>query len=700
MIRSHSRPRPGSVRARLAPRLAALLLASASLLPLVGAQKPPKLPPIVFVARERIAGSTLVPGVGPAGRAWVTRGKLFVREPDARVHELLPPGRFVDVSDPAVSYDGRTIAFAAVTGRDSAWRLWCVNASGRDLRPLTRSDRAIDLAARYGAQARRFTRYDDFDPCWLPDGRVVFSSTRYPMLAQQGGVVSNLWVVGADGSDLKRLTSERDGAEEPSVDPNTGRIIYARWWFSRYLAMDDSSGITLIRDVAMPGDTVDLWQAVTVDRDGDRLRLYGGDPRVRAGAYQPVVMADSSLLGVRAERGSMSRPSRMGLQRFAPALSAAKPLYGLGAEKGWSACAPVALPDGRILFAMDEDGTGNFSLFVCDADGKHLDSPGDIAGAMELDPAVLAARPLPPLARLAHTDTPDALPPVTAEQLLRDPRTARFDCLNVFANGPVDGALEDAIPIQRDTRIRFFGVLSRPEREGGDSLVLVREAKVTPQGAVHVDEVPADQPLFEQLVDAHGRVLRSGSGPAHVTGFNYTRPGAGTQCVGCHTGHSSLPVAPSAGEGEWTNVSPSAKASATSEHRECAGAKGAVDRLTLGDPTQVAWVADELKGQNLRLEWNTDLDARALILYAFKGPSKDGGLVRVGRSEVVLFLRGHEVGRIPVRRELDPKGTRVEFPITRLDAIEVRLLNVAGSFRKRPVAALAEVETIARLAWE
>jgi hypothetical protein len=47
--------------------------------------------------------------------------------------------------------------------------------------------------------------------------------------------------------------------------------------------------------------------------------------------------------------------------------------------------------------------------------------------------------------------------------------------------------------------------------------------------------------MFEQVVDARGRLLRSASGPAHVAGFNASAPGE-RRCVGCHVGHSAIPV--------------------------------------------------------------------------------------------------------------------------------------------------------------
>lgn len=681
-------------------RVAPALLVFASLAALLAA-KPRPIPPIVFVSRLPLAGSGVVPGAGPAGRFVAAGGRLVVREADGRMRELAP-GRFYDVSDPAVSYDGRFIAFAGLAHRDSAWRIWRIRIEGTQLAQVTHTDRAIDLAARFGPEAGRFERYDDIDPCWMPDGRLVFASTRWPWRAQQGRTLTtNLWVVAADGTGLMRITSERNGAEEPSIDPRSGRIVYARWFFSRYFASD--SGTTTDATLAMAADTVDLWHAISTQPDGDFARLQGGDPRSRAGqmAYQPVAMSDSTLYGVRAERASILRPTRFGLQRWRRGFSAAEPLFGYGALRGWSALAPAALPDGRMLFAYDEDGTGNFKIVLFDERARELETIVDELGRLELDPAVIAARPQPPPPLYPpNTEAPDALPRSSVAEMMQDRRTARFDCLNVFANGPVDGPFLDAPKLARDLRIRFFSVLPRPEREGGDSLVLLHEAPVFGDGAIHVDNVPADVPTFEQLVDRDGRVIRSGSGPAHVPGFNFTRPGTGTKCVGCHAGHSALPVAVSKRLGAFTNLAPSARVTASSIHPASENAQGAVDRRTVGDPTQVAWLADSAEDQWLRLSWEMPIETGTAVLYAVRASKADGGELRAPRSELVLFLQGQEVRRVPVLRGWTPGGLRVEFPPTRIDALEVRPVQVAGRFRGRVVAALAEIETIARIDWE
>src|SRR6185295_8829781 len=98
--------------------------------------------------------------------------------------------------DPCVSWDARRVVFAGTVHPDSAWRIYVVNADGTALTALTHTDRALDLSPLGAGAAARFARYDDFDPAWLPNGGIVFASTRFPQVSQFGRVpVSNLFVM-------------------------------------------------------------------------------------------------------------------------------------------------------------------------------------------------------------------------------------------------------------------------------------------------------------------------------------------------------------------------------------------------------------------------------------------------------------------------------------------------------------------------
>jgi hypothetical protein len=288
------------------------------------------------------------------------------------------------------------------------------------------------------------------------------------------------------------------------------------------------------------------------------------------------------------------------------------------------------------------------------------------------------------------------LPVTTVDRLHDLTHTFRFDCLNVFANGGVDQPYLNAPRMERNVRIRFYAALARPAVAGGDSAVLIRETEVTSYGAVHQEDMPSDVPMFEQLVDEHGKVLRSASGPAHVPGFNAGRFGTGTKCVGCHAGHSALRVPDSYAQGSWVNASPSAEVTATGTAPGTAGPAAVADRRTIGPPGEVAWVGLSA-AETLRLQWKWPIEVKALVVYALRSESASGNDLQIHEMELVCFRKGHETDRKVWRGTLSPAGTRLECSGV-VDAIEIHPLRVTGQVLHRPAVAIAEVETIARMA--
>jgi hypothetical protein len=657
--------------------------------------------------------------MGLAGRTLAVGGRLLARDKGGALRELLPKGTLYDVSDPSVSWDAKRVVFAGLVHPDSSWRIYVVGSGGAGFAAVTRSDRALDLDSLGATATRRFARYDDFDPTWLPDGRIVFASTRFPQVAQEGGyAVSNLFVVHADGRGLERITTERNSGEEPTIDPTTGRIVYSRWLYNPYLPTDtDPGGLT--EDPAKSladssGGRIDHWETVSILPDGDRIQLALGDPRHRSSlwSYQPCVLRDGSIAVVAtAYSKPMVIPLQGMLRWFAPGLGGPRGEFGPRSEGsfGWftlyrGVASPAALPDGRIAYAADGRGTwpeegpvgadDDFGLYVVDPRGGKIARIVDLPGTDELDPAPLVRRKVPPvLGPQGGIDDPAWTLPVTRiDQVRRGHDTFRFDDLNVFATGPVDSPFPDAPRIAQDVRIRFFAALARPEAATGDTLVLVREAKLEASGAVHESDIPGDVPMFEQLVDGQGRILRSAFAPAHVPGFNFARTGSGTKCVGCHAGHSALPVPKNNLEAKWFNASPSAEAKVSGGE----GAGGLVDRRAKGPVRETGWVAGGSEPPWARLSWAVPIDARAVVLYAPTPDGKAGTDLEVRGCEVVFFRDGQEVGRAPAGR-IRPGGTRIDFPVTRIDAIELRDFRVHGMVEHRPAVALAEIETIARM---
>lgn len=517
------------------------------------------LPAFVFVSRKPPpAGRDEIPGFGPHGRTLVVGGRLIVRERDGSVRELLKHGAFFDVSHPAVSPEARRVAFAAVRSRRDAWRIWVVNLDGSGLRRVSPEARA---GARLPELPRMLLRFDDLQPCWTGADELCFASTRYPQRSEYGDLpVTNLYVLRLSDGALRRVTSERNGAETPFYDGASGDLLFSRWWFNRWRASDtDLSGVTRDAAAALPGDSVNLWQPMRRAAAFGESRLAVGDARsrLRSMGYQPTVLADGSIATVYARNLGLSpRPGPTGIWIYSDRFGAPRRLAGAAvgespedpytAAAGLaapSACAPAGLPDGRLLFAYDPGARGDFGIWVANPDGEHMARVVDVPDMLELDPAPIVKRNggRDPAAEGNGLEPPDA-PFASALDLEHPRRTFTFHDLDVFGGGDGAGGRGDPPARIAGARLRFYAALARPFAVGGDTVVLVREVRVGESGEVLAAGLPADAPMFEQLVDSAGRVLLSAHGPAHVRGFNIGSPLHETRCIGCHVGHSAIPV--------------------------------------------------------------------------------------------------------------------------------------------------------------
>lgn len=668
------------------------------------------LPPMVFVSRNPLPHGEPgdLPGFGPQHRTAIVGGKLMVREKNGKLRVLVDSTKLIDVADPCVSWDGKKILFSGVQHPDSSWRIFEIRVDGTAFRQVTFSNRKLDLT-QFGAAATLFVRYDDFDPCYLPDGRIVFASTRYPSMAMLANVrASNLYVMDSDGAKLHRITSERNSGEEPTIDPVTGRIVYARWWGNidrpsnktkNNLSREDATSLT--------DDIGNLWHAVAINPDGDGLKLYAGFLRTRSGAhtYKPAVLHDGRLLSTYSPRPSlMPSAGGSGIRWFKPGPDFEHQIIGVAAGEASIhppfATDPSELSSDAILLSYSTDGK-DYGIYSCNLRGQQLHKIVDLPGTLELEPQVIAARPVPPV--LNELDLPVSdLPPTEDPETYGRNDFFRFDCMNIFTNGKVDEPLPDAPRIAQDLTIQFF---MNPQRQSGDRpdpSILLKTAPVFYNGGVHEPDVNAEVPLFEQVIDKEGKVVQTTDGRfAHVAGFNFERVGMGTKCVGCHIGHSMLEVPLNGSIAEWFNTAPSAIVTASSalarENGAFYGSQRVVDRQARVGGDSVIWVADEGAGAWVELRWKLPIEVRQFTLYNIPKNSSAGTTIIVQSSRILLSYNGVEVGSVPAAGPLSPNGTVISISPTKIDAARITITKFSGTVKHKRVVGLAEVETLARL---
>jgi len=112
-----------------------------------------------------------------------------------------------------LSYDAGHLLFAATTDSD-AWRIFRFDMAKGTLEQLTDGP------------------WDDFDPCLLPSGRIVFTSTRRGgigrCLIPPKALTYTLHSMKPDGSDIITFSYHETNEWQPSVN-HEGMLVYTRW---------------------------------------------------------------------------------------------------------------------------------------------------------------------------------------------------------------------------------------------------------------------------------------------------------------------------------------------------------------------------------------------------------------------------------------------------------------------------------------
>ncbi|MBM3888463.1 MAG: hypothetical protein FJ388_04980, partial [Verrucomicrobia bacterium] len=115
------------------------------------------------------------------------------------------------VRDPQLDYDGKRILFSYRKGGSPYFHLYVIGANGSGLRQITDGP------------------FDDVEPTWLPDGDIMFVSTRCKRIVNcHTTQTAVLYRCRADGSGLRELSSNNEHDNTPWPLPS-GQVLYTRW---------------------------------------------------------------------------------------------------------------------------------------------------------------------------------------------------------------------------------------------------------------------------------------------------------------------------------------------------------------------------------------------------------------------------------------------------------------------------------------
>jgi hypothetical protein len=396
------------------------------------------------------------------------------------------------IRDPQVHYDGKRIIFAYRRGGYEHFHLYEINLDGTGLRKVTPD-----------------APYDDFEPTYMPDGGIVFVSSRCKRwvncwLTQ----VAVLYRCDADGGNMRPISSNNEQDNTPWPLPD-GRVLYQRWEYT------DRSQVHYHH----------LW---TVNPDGSAQMVYYGNknPGIVMIDAKPIIPAPGAPPASTNRIVSLFSPGH-GQKEHAGAICIVDPDAGPD-EKTFVRTIPgenqfrdpwafsehlFLAARGRQILLMDDRGRSH-TLYESAAAEVH-------------EPRPVMPRPLEKIIA-SRVDTTKPTGKLFLADVTRGTNMA----------GVKPGEIKKLLILETLPKpINYTGGMD-PLSYGG-TFTLERVLGTVPveaDGSAYF-EVPAMRSVFFVALDANDLAVK------RMQSFVTVQPGETLSCVGCHEYRPEVPVA-------------------------------------------------------------------------------------------------------------------------------------------------------------
>ena len=429
--------------------------------------------------------------------------------PDGKLRTLYRPagGEFVGEMD--LHYDADKLLFTMPKG--PAWQIFEIGTDGGGLRQISRGEHP-DV--------------DNFDACYLPDGRIVFVSTAsYTAVPCWHGKerACNIYLMDGDGGNVRQLCYDQDLDLHPAVLP-TGQVTFSRW---------DYSGTMHIY----------LRPLMVMNPDGTGQRaIYGSNSYWPNALYFPRGIPDApgKIIAIIAGYHGVPRMGELGLldttKGWQKADGVVQKIPGRGkpvqtvirdnlVDKSWPKFLhPYPLSEKYFLVAAKLNKKSPWGIYLVDVFDNML--PIYTRPKFDLfEPVPLAKTPRPPC-------IPDRI------DLTNDEAVVYLD--DIYAGEGLKGVPRGVVKKLRILAYHYgYPGMAGPDKIGcGGPWEVMRIL-----GTVDVQEdgsamftVPANTPLSVQPLDKQGKAVQL------MRSWFTAMPGETVSCVGCHEQSNQIPV--------------------------------------------------------------------------------------------------------------------------------------------------------------
>jgi len=429
--------------------------------------------------------------------------------PEGKLSTLFEPegGRFV--GDVDLHFDARKMLFS-MPGANERWQVFEMKADGSGLRELPLIHEP-DV--------------DNYDACYLPDGRILFTSTA-PFIGVPcvygSSHVTNSYIKNHDGS-IRQLTVDQEHNWCPTVLPS-GRVLYLRW---EYTDLPHSNSRILFH----------------MNPDGTGQMEYYGSNSFFTNSFfyaRPIPGHPTKVVGIATGHHGNARVGRMLI--LDPALSRHEADGVVQEIPGHGKKVPMVIKDNLAdgifpRFLHPYPLSENYFLVSAQPTpqsswGVYLVDVFDNFLLLCEEPGYAMLEPVP----LKKTPTPPVLPDRVD--------TSRKDAL-VYMSDVYQGPGLKGIPRGTVKQLRVFtyefsyrqmgGLLGSIGMDGPwDIRRVLGTVPVQADGSA-LFQVPANTPISVQPLDADGAALQL------MRSWFTAMPGEVLSCVGCHDRQNSGP---------------------------------------------------------------------------------------------------------------------------------------------------------------
>lgn len=489
-----------------------------------------RAPAFVFTKHYTMGGSHYAYTEGQsdaqAERHFIPGSALCAARWDGRqwqVETLLEDPQGV-IRDPDVSYIGRHVVFAwKKSDLKDDYHLYELDVASRSVRQITHG---LGVA--------------DYEPAWLPDGDIIFNSTRCVQTVDCWWTeVSNLYRCDRQGRFLRRLCFDQVHDNYPAVTED-GRVLYTRWEYNDRGQIYPQPLFQMNADGTNQCEFygVNSWFPTTILH----ARGIPGTQKALAIATGHHSRQTGKLIIIDPAKG---RQEAAGVTLVAPQRPTPAEVIDAYGQKGELFQYPYPLSETEYLVAYHPAGWRwnteygpRFGIYFMTLDGRRE--------LLACDPRLPCNQPVPLVPRRRPHLRPSAV----------DYRKSEGICYvqDVYAGAALAGVPRGTVRRLRVVALEYRAAGVGENRNAGpagaalistpiavangawDPKVILGDATVYEDGSA-LFRVPARIPIYFQALDARGRMVQT------MRSWTTLQPGETTSCVGCHEPKNRTPLA-------------------------------------------------------------------------------------------------------------------------------------------------------------